>query len=308
MKKNLKVLREEAGSTIVLTGLAMLALIAIMGLVIDGGSLFMTKSHLQKVANAAVLSGAQELTVNEDEVRSVVNKVLTEHTELDSLEDMKIELEDKVGVDLIKEVPLYFSSIFGKESVPVKVHAAAEIGTMGEAIGVAPLGIDKNVNPQLFHEYKLKVGPHENDTGVFGLLALGGSGAKTYEENLRNGYQDPVGYEDIIETETGNVAGKTRSVVNDLVNECTVTEEEMRAGANPRDCGRILLIPIYVPYEHTQNQMKKIQVVGFAHFYIKEPMNGNSTEITGMFVRQTDTGFIDNTIENFGAFAIRLTE
>ncbi|MGP4079832.1 pilus assembly protein TadG-related protein [Pseudalkalibacillus sp. R45] len=307
MKKKLKVLREEAGSTIVLTGLAMLALIAIMGLVIDGGSLFMTKSHLQKVANAAALSGAQELTVNESEVRNVVNKVLTKHAELDSLEDMKIELEDKVGVDLIKEVPLYFSSLFGKESVPVKVHAAAEIGPIGEAVGVAPLGIDRSVNPQPYQEYTLKVGPHDNDTGFFGILGLGGPGADTYKENLRNGYQEPVKFGDIIETQTGNIAA-TRSIINDLVNQCTVTEEEMRAGANPRDCDRILLIPIYEPEDDDQNQLKSIKIVGFAHFYITEPIDKHSDEITGIFVSQTDTGFIDNTIEDFGAYAIRLTE
>ncbi|WLD93940.1 pilus assembly protein TadG-related protein [Alkalihalobacillus sp. AL-G] len=308
MIKRLTMIREESGSSIVLIGLAMLAILAILGLVIDGGSLYMTKSHLQKVANAAVLSGAQELTTNEDEVRKVAEKVLIEHTELDSLENMQINMKDKVAVDLEKQVPLYFSSLFGKESAPVQVHAAAEIGTMSSATGVAPLGIDRSVNPQLYQEYTLKVGPHDNDTGVFGILALGGGGSQTYEENLRHGYQEGIGVGDILETQTGNVAGKTRRVINELVNECTVTEEEMRAGANPRDCARILLIPIYEPYEYYENQMKKIEVVGFAYFYITEPIHGNSTEITGMFINRPDTGYIDPTVENFGAYGIRLTE
>ncbi|WP_261134558.1 pilus assembly protein TadG-related protein [Bacillus sp. Marseille-Q3570] len=307
MKKKLKVFREEAGSSIVLIGLAMLALITIMGLVIDGGSLFMTKSHLQKVANAAALSGAQELTTNETEVRNVVNKVLTEHTELNTLEHVKIDMKDKIGVDLVKEVPLYFSSLFGKGAVPVKVHAAAEIGPMGEAVGVAPLGIDRSVNPQPYQEYTLKVGPHDNDTGFFGILALGGPGADTYKKNLRNGYEGSVKIGDIIETQTGNIAA-TRSIINDLVNQCTVTEEEMKDGANPRDCERILLIPIYDPEDDDQNQLKSIKIVGFAHFYITEPIDKHSDEIKGIFVSKTDTGFIDNTIEDFGAYAIRLTE
>lgn len=308
MKKRFKVLKEETGSSIVLVGLAMLVLLAILGLVIDGGSLFMTKSHLQKVANAAVLSGAQELTTTENEVRKVVDQVLNDHTESASLKSISIKLQDEVRVNLTKEVPLNFSKLFGFSSAPVKVQAAAEVRAMSEAKGAAPLGIDDSVPMEFFKEYKLKVGPHDNESGVFGILALGGTGAKTYEENLRNGYQDPVAIGDIIDTQTGNIAGKTRSVIQELVNACSVTEEEMKAGANPRDCQRILLIPVYTPHDNDQNQMKSIKVTGFAYFYVKEPMDKKSTEITGMFIKRTGTGHVDETIENNGAYGIRLTE
>ncbi len=301
-------MKEEAGSSIILVGLSLVALIGIMGLVIDGGSLYMAKSHLQKVANAAALSGAQELTVNENEVRNVVNNILNDHTELDTLESISVKMKDEVRVKLTKEVPMYFSNLFGFESVPVTVQAAAEIGTMSEAMGVAPLGIDDSVPLEFHKEYRLKVGPQDNDTGVFGILALGGTGSKTYEENLRNGYQDVIKWNDVIDTETGNVAGKTRSVINELVNQCSVSAEEMIAGANPRDCGRILLIPVFTPEDGDQNQLKSIRVTGFSYFYILEPMDPKSTEIVGMFVERAGTGIVDPTIVNKGAYGIRLTE
>ncbi|WP_349409453.1 pilus assembly protein TadG-related protein [Pseudalkalibacillus sp. SCS-8] len=301
-------LSEEKGSAIVMIGLAMVALLAILGLVIDGGSLYMTKSHLQKVANAAVLSGAQELTTTENEVRQVVQSILTDHDEGESLETMTIKMGDEVRVNLHKNVPLFFSALFGVDTTPVEVEAAAEIKEMGEAVGAAPLGIDDSVPLEFYKEYKLKVGPHENESGVFGILALGGTGAKTYEENLRNGYQSSIKIGDIIDTQTGNIAGKTRSVVNELVNACTISEEEMKAGANPRSCERILLVPVYTPYDADQNQMKSIKVTGFAYFYLNEPMDKKSTEISGMFIRRAGTGFVDESLENNGAYAIRLTE
>ncbi|MGM7703360.1 pilus assembly protein TadG-related protein [Pseudalkalibacillus sp. Hm43] len=308
MKNKLNLLKDETGSSIVLVGLAMVALIAILGLVMDGGSLYMTKSHLQKVANAAALSGAQELVTDEYEVEKVVHKVLDEHTEKSSLESLSIKLQDEVRVTLMKDVPLYFSKLFGFETVPVNVQSAAIIRAMSEAKGAAPLGIDDSVPLEFYKEYKLKVGPHDNESGVFGVLALGGTGAKTYEENLRNGYQNPVTIGDIIDTQTGNIAGKTRSVITELVNACSVSEEEMKSGANPRDCKRILLIPVYEPYDNDQNQMKSIKVTGFAYFYVKEPMDKKSTEITGMFIKRTGTGHVDETVENNGAYGIRLTE
>ncbi|MCF6139279.1 TadE/TadG family type IV pilus assembly protein [Pseudalkalibacillus berkeleyi] len=308
MLKRRNPMNEESGSTIVLVGLAMVALLAIMGLVIDGGSLYMTKSHLQKVANASVLSGAQELTVSESEVRQIVEDILKDHAEIESLETMNIKLNDEVRVQLSKDVPLHFSNLFGLESTPVKVKAAASIMSMSEAVGAAPLGIDDSIPLEFYRPYQLKVGPHDNESGVFGILALGGTGAKTYEENLRNGYQSPIKIGDIIDTQTGNIAGKTRSVINELVNACTVTEEEMKAGANPRDCERILLVPVYEPYDADQNQMKSIKVTGFAYFYIMEPMDQKSTEIFGMFIKRAGTGFVDETMEDNGAYGIRLTE
>ena len=58
----MKLFKKENGNALVLVSLAMMALLAMGGLAIDGGMLFMTKAQLQKAANAAVLSGAQELT------------------------------------------------------------------------------------------------------------------------------------------------------------------------------------------------------------------------------------------------------
>ena len=120
-----------------------MALLAMGGLVIDGGMLYMTKSHLQKAANAAVLSGAQELPNDNDEVKAIVNEVLALNDETIDLDSMDITPEKGVRVDVQKRVKLAFSSLLGKEYVDVKAQAAAKLGVMGKAIGAAPLGIDE---------------------------------------------------------------------------------------------------------------------------------------------------------------------
>lgn len=302
MFKNL--LQKEQGNAIVLVSLALLGLLSMTGLVLDGGTLYMTKSHLQKTANAAVLSGAQELTGSEAEVENIVDLVLTEHEENASLKNIVISLGNRVEVELEKEVPLAFSRLFGRETSNVNAVAAAEIGVMGRAHGAAPLGIDDSVDLEYNIEYKLKVDQTEVDTGNFGVLALGGPGANTYEDNLRDGYSAEIKLDDVIETQTGNIAGKTRTVINELVQQCPYSLGE----AINRDCSRILLVSVYKPHYISTNQLKEIKITGFAYFFITEPMSSNDTYITGMFIKRTGTGFIEPVSSDSGAYSIRLTK
>ena len=299
-----KLISDEKGNALLLVSLSLVGLLAITGLVIDGGTIYMTKSHLQKVANAAVLSGAQELTNNESSVTSVVNEVIAAHNESDIIQNLSITIEKKVAIDLDKEVSLSFSKLFGKDSVDVYSHAAAELRTMGRAYGAAPLGIDESIALEFYKEYKLKVDSFGVEYGNFGVLALGGPGAKTYEDNLRYGYQDEIKIGDILETQTGNIAGKTRSAVQERVNGCN----ELPQDVNDRDCSRVVLIPVYQPYNHTSNQLKTVKVTGFAYFYITEPMDQKDTSITGMFIKRAGTGFEEPDSLNKGAYSIRLTE
>ncbi len=300
----LKLFRKEQGNALVLVSFAMLGLLSITGLVLDGGTLYMTKSHLQKTANAAALSGAQELTgTDEVVVEKIIERVLMEHGESESLKSISMTLEDRVEVELSKEIKPVFLKLFGYDTATVEAQATAEIGTMGRAYGAAPLGIDESIELELYKEYKLKVDQHEVDTGNFGVLALGGTGASTYEENLRNGYKDQIGRGDILDTQTGNISGKTRSVINELVQNCPYSPGD----AIERNCSRILLVPVYKPYYTSTNQLKQVEITGFEYFFVTEPVHSNDTTITGIFIKMTGTGIIDPGSSSLGAYSIRLT-
>jgi hypothetical protein len=294
---------EQKGSSAILASFAMLGLLSMAGLTIDGGSLYMERTHLQKTANAAALSGAQELTNSEDAVKHVIQQILQRHDEVTSLLETNIENDRKVTVRLRKEVPLSFMSIFGWSTSPVEVKASAEIESMGRAGGAAPLGIDESIHLDFYTEYTLKVDESEVDTGNFGILALGGTGANTYEDNLKNGYQNELQVGDIIETQTGNVAGKTKNGINERINACPYRKGE----THHRDCPRVILIPVYKPHRYDQNQMKEIQVTGFSYFYILDRMNNNDKSVRGMFIRRAGVGFVDPNLAETGALSIRLT-
>ncbi|MBO8157827.1 MAG: Tad domain-containing protein [Bacillaceae bacterium] len=299
----MKLIRSEKGNALLLASLSLMALLAITGLVIDGGKIYMTKSHLQKTANAAALSGAQKVLESYNTSYQIVREVLERHDELNSLKNVEFE-GFTVEVSLEKDVPLTFSKLFGKETVPIKAVAKAETATMGEARGAVPLGIDRSFQLEYYKEYELKTNAHGNDTGWFGILALGGSGSATYYDNLRFGYDNSIEIGDVIDTETGNVAGKTRSAIKERVTNCPYSFDE----GIDKGCSRLLLIPVYEPYRIDGNQIKKVKVTGFAYFYLTDMPTGNETAVRGVFVKRAGPGIVKKSADNRGAYSIRLIE
>jgi Flp pilus assembly protein TadG len=299
-----KLLQEQGGSSIVLVGLALLVLLTATALVIDGGTVFVERSHLQKTANAAVLSGAQELTHQQAAVTSVIQTILQFHEEAASFQSSAVNMGQNVSVQLSKSVSLGFSRLLGKDTVKVAANATAQITPIGSAMGAAPLGIDDSIVLQFGQQYNLKVDQTGVVSGYFGILALGGPGAKTYEDNLMHGYSNEINVGDIIDTQTGNIAGDTRDAVQYRIDSSPYVTGDTSHPDDPR----IILIPVYKPYNFTSNQMKQIQVTGFAYFYISDPMSSNDTSITGMFIKKTGVGTATPGANDKGAYTIRLTE
>lgn len=297
-------LRGEKGSTLALAGLALAVLLAATGLVIDGGTVFVTKTRMKKAANAAVLSAAQELTITEASVRQVAGEVLAQHGESGSVQETTVVMGSRVGIRLAKTVDLGFAGLFGFRTARVEAASAAELAVMGAATGAAPLGIDEAVQLTYNKEYKLKVDQTEVSSGNFGVLALGGTGSATYEDNMKYGYKNELSVDDVIDTQTGNIAGKTRDSVQLRLNECPYTPGD----TSHRDCRRMILIPVYKPVEYGSNQLKSVKITGFATFYITEPMKPGDTTITGMFIKRADTGTAKPGAVNRGTYTIRLTE
>jgi hypothetical protein len=295
---------DQRGSTIILAALSMVVMLSAAGLVIDGGTLYATKSHLQKAANAAALSGAQELTGQAANVTAIVSDILQKHNEQGSLVSTEIQMKSSIRLHLQKDVKLSFAKLLGFSSVPVRVQAAAQIQPIGGAIGAAPLGIDESIALEYNKPYQLKTDSTGVQSGNFGILALGGPGASIYEDNLLHGYNSEIKIGQVIDTQTGNIAGKTRSSIQARIDACPYPSGDY----SHRDCARIILIPVYKPFDFTSNQMKQIQVTGFAYFYITDPMSSNDTSINGIFIERTGTGFAKPGAVNRGAYSIRLIE
>ena len=302
----MRFLREENGSSIVIVALLMVVMIGVAGLVIDMGILYETKSSLNKTVRTAVLSGAQELVNSDSSVQEVVKKILNADGEEGSLKEIDINRDGsyKLNVVLEKEVPLYFLRLFKLNSMKLSSSSTAELVTMSRAVGAVPLGIDESIPLEYMKEYSLKVDSGDSTYGNFGILALSGTGAMLYEQDLREGNPNEIKAGYIIATQTGNISGKTIDAVNYRISSSPYLEDDI----THRDDPRIMLILVYEPYEISSNQLKQVKITGFAYFYIKAPMNLNDSSIKGYFIKRVGNGFGDESLVNKGAYAIRLVE
>jgi hypothetical protein len=248
------------------------------------------------------VNGYDEKVYNLD----VVNKILQANGDKDSLKQIVIKPnnQNRLRVVLEKDVPTSFMKLFNINDVKVTVASAADILPMSRGRGAVPLGIDDSVQLEYLKEYSLKVASGDSTTGNFGILALSGTGASLYEQDLLYGYKSELKVGDIIATQTGNVDGKTRSSINSRISSCPYAVDDY----THRDCPRIVLVSVYKPYNVQSNQVKQVKITGFAYFYIKSPMGSNDTSIDGYFIQKAGSGYGDATISDKGAYAIRLTE
>lgn len=297
-----KFLKNENGEAIILFSLILTVMLGIVGVIIDGGVVYVSKSKMQKTCNAAALSGAQELFSEVEDINKVVNDILSYHDESDTPSEIIIVPEHRITVRLSKKVNHSFLKIFGINSTIVDAEATAGFVTIGAATGVAPLGIDESIPLEYGKEYSLKVDQTEGESGYFGVLALEGPGAALYEDNLMYGCTSEISIGNIIDTQTGNIAGKTRDAINTKINSCI----HVSGDYDERHCSRILLVAVYKPYDFDSNQLKSVEVVGFAYFYISEPMSNKDTSINGVFIKKSGSGIGDENAADRGAYSIRL--
>lgn len=126
--------REECGQVIVLVAILMVGLVAVVGLVTDGGLVFSQRRDLQNVADAAALAGAMQ--IDEDAYRASGKVALDERAAyeaaveyLDAEGDLTYSVvvrPTRVEVAVLRQASTGFLGVIGIEGVEITARAAAE--------------------------------------------------------------------------------------------------------------------------------------------------------------------------------------
>jgi Flp pilus assembly protein TadG len=129
-----RLLAEEGGQVIVMVAIAMTGLVAVVGLVSDGGLVFAQRRDLQNVADAAALAGAMQ--IDEGAYRASESVVLDEHAAYRAatgyLEDegdlaySVVVRPARVEVAVSREASTGFLRVVGIDSVEISAKAMAE--------------------------------------------------------------------------------------------------------------------------------------------------------------------------------------
>jgi len=143
--KNKKHLKNELGVVAIIVAISLTVLLGIAAFAVDVGFLFMKKSELQNVADAAALTGAAALVSyaghqqREEEVKDIIIEYAGRNLTAQDNPEASIQMEDisfqdsnqiEVAVKMVEgrgtEVPLFLANILGLTSADVTATARAE--------------------------------------------------------------------------------------------------------------------------------------------------------------------------------------
>jgi len=119
--------RREAGQILVMMGVAAIALIAILGLAIDIGRLYVAKAELSRAVDAAALAGVLELP----DIYGAADQATAYLAENEPNADPEITPhpeDNSLTVNATKSIRLLFLPLVGIDSASVSAHAKAGFG------------------------------------------------------------------------------------------------------------------------------------------------------------------------------------
>lgn len=298
-------LKSEKGAVLVIVALTLAVLLGFAALVMDAGLLYWEKKKLQNAMDAAVLAGAQELPKQPDQARLEAER--TAGTYGVPAADLQLAFNEEgtsIRAETVRGQPAWFSRLLGFTQLHVRASARVQLSPLTSGIGVIPLGVHASDTLDYGDLVLLKVGT--SDYGNFGALALTGPGAKDYETDLRDGFQQELKVGDILDTQTGNIKGPTERAITDRLLSCPYGGAAAHTDY-PDDCPRIGLVPVFEPVLIDQNQVKQVRILGFASFFIERVIDGGA-EVEGRFIEYAQSGSHSPAQTNYGTYGYRLVE
>lgn len=279
----------ERGAAAVIVGLGVTALIGFAAVSIDVGRLYVARFQSQNAADAAALGGAQLLPEEPAGATSSALAILVQNGVDPATALVTVEGEgDRLRVEINGEVTLAFAQVLGTATGAVEVRAVARIGAVGGVRGAAPVGMEaaEFVPGQLYNLKLYPGGPEPPDQGNFHALALGGHGADTYRDTLSYGYDDLLTMGQVVETETGNMAGPTA----DGIAARLAADPEASYEDFDRDSPRLIIVPLVDTFDVAGRG--EVTVVGFAAFFLEEiDIDGDgNAQMGGRFVQMVTDG------------------
>ncbi|MCP8616132.1 Tad domain-containing protein [Salirhabdus salicampi] len=295
--------KDESGQILIIVALLMSAFLALLALVIDGGNLYLERNRLQKAVDASALAGAQDLPTFPNRAREQAEYTAFHNQEIDNLTIEIPSGNTSIYVHANKEVNLIFANAIGFSDPIIEAEATVSLYPLSSAKGAIPLGVEYNTDLAYGTRKSLKVG--ESTVGNFGALALTGPGAKDYETDLKYGYEFTIKVGERLDTQTGNIAGPTKKAIDYRLSGCpNETYENFST-----DCSRVVLVPVFRPITTSENQVKSVEIIGFATFFLESVTStSDGAEVFGRFIRTTHIGELNENQTDYGTYGYKLTQ
>jgi Flp pilus assembly protein TadG len=294
-------LRSDSGQAMLFVVVALLGLVGLVSLVVDGGSWFRTQRQVQTAADAAALAGAQNLPIDQTGARSTA--ITYAQQNFSGIAAPTITFPSAAEIDVVAAKPVN-GIILPALNATARAHARAQVSAPSSLKNVAPIAVYKDyacivTNPTCFGQTVVlgfdDDNPFDPTKSKFGLLDLdrdGSAGSGDMKNWLDNGYPDFLPVNTIYPPANGEKNG---------------IKSQLQSAA---DAHRVLLFPVYDTATVTG-----YHVIGWAAFVIDDigKWAGKEHILTGHFVTFLATDLaagnpITDPSLDFGVHVITLTQ
>lgn len=284
--------------------MAMPALIGALALVYDVQLLYFNWQLLQKAADSAAVAGVSYLPQSPSIAISTADSYAESNgIAASEIVSTTISSDDtSLSIRLRRFVPYNFAVALGLADGLVSAKARARIESTGSGTDIIPIGINYLTSYTSGQVVNLSqgVGP-----GNWSALAMGASGSSQWETNVENGYPGTVSVGGLVTTQTGIMAGPTKTAFEYLLNQGENVDPSGTFSSHTLNDPRVLLVPM-VDFSAV-NGNSQVPVKGFAALWLFSVNNKN--DISAYFINQVmPNGAPDSNASNFGAYTAILTE
>lgn len=268
------ILNNRRGSMLVLAALSLSMMLAVSTVVIDVGNIYLNKTQLSNVADAAVLAAAQELPKNPDDAETVATRYSTQNGKNGDVLNTVISNNNReINVQLSRNVGLVFAQFFGMErTFNVSATATAKVSSAGSVPWSVPFVIVKPEKFDYTHQFTMRMydprrpyGPYEFDYMNIGIDSMD---FNKYLEYLQNGYVHKLELNQTVQY-FGESSGGRESVnaFYDRTRRDTNRDYKQAKVGDPRVM-LVGLVDKMLP--RNTRQGKNLKLVGFVGIYLEE--------------------------------------
>jgi len=291
----------ERGQMLVIFALALVALIGMVGLIIDGGDTFLQRRDQQNVADAAAMA-AGYASVNGQDVNAAAQDVATANGYVNGQNNTTVTVNvgsDSITVDVSRPHQNYFAGAMGFTSWGVSTTASVQAGIPIGAFGAMPL---------IFNEAAF------NDTSTSSVVTFDEPGTGTQDVP-----QTATSFNwSVYCTANGNPCNGDSNTVRDLINDrgrstILYTDDKigpLNAGAHTTLYSSLAgVVPGEYPVAIVNNAGA---IKGWAMFTITGSVGGSTKQISGQFsTKKNALPMIiaqgHGTATSYGSYVVKLT-
>lgn len=286
------------GQAVIMFAIMILVLVGMVGLVVDAGILYVTKSSLQNSVDAAALAGAQGLPSNSPKViacASIAENLVSNMTGSDCGAKADVVTSgtgpDTITVTTHRSTPPLFMGLLGASSTNVQAQATVKIASAGGKTCFFPLFIASttfNPNRPLYTPIAFS----NHNTAVLEVGATGNSDvtaamgddctdpAKFFEAtpgdnlNLKSGSSSQwrSGWDALLLKATANASACKSSNLLDYILKDSNGNDFLDPAINLTNCPRLLMVPI----TEINSGGDKGKILGFTPFFLSNVCDANT--------------------------------